>query len=190
MKKVFVVGGSDGLIAGMFIARGFELTSNPFTADLYQFTGGEDVTPEIYGHKNTNSGNSFLRDVEEMGFYALAKRLGIPMVGICRGGQFLNVMCGGTMLQDVVGHTRSHEIITATTKLQATSTHHQMMQLGPRGLLVAWAELYRAEGRPDPEVVFYEHDKCLCFQPHPEYVGHKGLQDYYFDLIKQLLLEV
>lgn len=193
-KKVFVVGGSHGL-EDWFHKNGFDTTCHPFEADLFQFMGGADVTPAIYGEENTHSYNDFARDLHEAGYFALAHRINKPMVGICRGGQFLNVMCGGHMLQHVEGHTRNHKITAAVDdkvfgalmELDATSTHHQMMQPTMYGQLLAWATIvHDGEKEVDPEVVYYAEEQCLCFQPHPEYGTFDGLEKYYFGLINSL----
>src|SRR3546814_17569584 len=102
MSKVFIVGGGAQYKA-MFAKRGWEIVSDVWQADLVQFTGGADVTPALYGEKNTNSGNSPASDIEEAGYFAIARRMHKQMAGICSGGQFLIVMCGGSLIQNVDG---------------------------------------------------------------------------------------
>jgi len=192
MRKVFVVGGSRGLCS-WFNSAGFETTDEPLKADIFQFMGGEDVSPELYGQKNTASYNNFQRDMNEMAYFGLAKRMDIPMIGICRGGQFLNVMCGGEMIQHVDGHavSKGHTLkiiqeFGDDKEIHATSTHHQLMLPDYRKAeLLAYATIV---GDSDPEVVLYEDDRCICFQPHPEYPhSSKELQEYYFSLVNSLL---
>src|SRR3546814_10813812 len=122
MSKVFIVGGGAQYKA-MFAKRGWEIVSDVWQADLVQFTGGADVTPALYGEKNTNSGNSPARDIEEAGYFAIARRMHKPMAGSCRGGQFLNVMCGGSMLQHVEGHAIHGTPKLDKSDIQVTSTH-------------------------------------------------------------------
>src|SRR5690606_10736450 len=101
--------------------------------DLVCFTGGEDVSPRLYmRHPHRLTQFSPNRDLQEIGIYLWAKRNGIPCVGICRGGQFLNVMNGGEMLQHIEEghHTQNHLIVPVSgdaPTIMATSTHHQMM---------------------------------------------------------------
>lgn len=202
--KVFVVGG-DGAIERMFTAYGWEVLrssvmSNLLEADLVQFTGGADVSPFLYGEKNHHTTYSDPhRDLVEAGYFAFAQRLDKPMAGICRGGQFLNVMNGGKMWQNVDGHAirGTHEAIDLGSgrTIQVTSTHHQMME-GYNCELVAKAyestlkESYDSEVysedclTADQEVLYYARSMSLCFQPHPEYVqpGHE-CADYYFELL-------
>lgn len=67
------------------------------------FSGGEDISPSLYGENNLN-GVSIVceeRDFSENVFLkeALARRM--PIFGICRGIQSLNVLFGGTLYQDI-----------------------------------------------------------------------------------------
>jgi putative glutamine amidotransferase len=72
-------------------------------------TGGRDVDPATYGqerHPKTDEPTGG-RDAFEFALLAEALRRGLPVLGICRGAQVLNVTLGGTLhqhLPDVVGH--------------------------------------------------------------------------------------
>ncbi len=66
-------------------------------------TGGDDVVPERYGeapHPTVVHVNP-ARDDFEVGLVAAARERDLPIFGICRGIQVLNVACGGTLVQDV-----------------------------------------------------------------------------------------
>jgi len=64
------------------------------------FTGGADVSPFMYGEKKLSvTCNDEHRDEQEKLFFERYTK--VPKVGICRGGQFLNVMNGGKMWQHV-----------------------------------------------------------------------------------------
>lgn len=189
-NKVFIVGRSPNYVR-MFQRMGWIVTDNMFDAHLVQFTGGEDVTPAIYGQSRHPATHSSLnRDVQEAGVYKICRLRGIPMAGICRGGQFLNVMSGGRMFQDVnnhaIGGTHKATDLETSTVVDVTSTHHQMMVAGKNGEVLCVATLatrreYDDFEGPDTEVVFYRDDKVLCFQPHPEY--NEPTEDYYFRLL-------
>lgn len=192
MSSVFIINGGAAY-RKMFIDNGWECTSDFWKADLVQFTGGADVTPAIYGEKNTNSGNDEARDFREAGYFALARRMNKPMAGICRGGQFLNVMCGGYMIQHVNGHAihGTHPIVkhnefgfVTKDKVNVTSTHHQLMMPGDHAIVLASANIVT---EMDSEVVYYEDEECLCFQPHPEFPGYEECTRYYFQLIHEYL---
>lgn len=201
--KVMIIDGS-AYYRDMFVSMGWELTTNIDQADLVQFTGGEDVSPFLYGHPvHPTTYSDPRRDLVESGYFAWAQRLGTPMAGICRGGQFLNVMNGGAMYQDVDNHGihGTHEcfdLITDKTHL-VTSTHHQMMRPGLAGNVIAAGAkatnviTYDGEkfinigDMPSNEVVYYPTTNSLCFQPHPEFPGADSTRDYYFELLKRYL---
>ena len=67
------------------------------------FTGGHDVSPSVYGEdkKSTCGATCNLRD--KMESYLLEKCISDekPLLGICRGIQFINAYLGGTLYQDL-----------------------------------------------------------------------------------------
>jgi putative glutamine amidotransferase len=71
--------------------------------------GGADIDPSAYGaepHPKTN-GTVPERDRSELALARRALERDLPILGICRGMQLLNVACGGTLAQHVpddVGH--------------------------------------------------------------------------------------
>ena len=77
-------------------------------------TGGRDVDPSIYGHDPhpTTDEPASDRDDWEFALLRAALRKHLPVLGICRGAQVLNVALGGTLIQhlpDVVSHTRHQQ---------------------------------------------------------------------------------
>ncbi|OBC14320.1 gamma-glutamyl-gamma-aminobutyrate hydrolase [Mycobacterium sp. 852013-50091_SCH5140682] len=73
-------------------------------------SGGRDVDPAAYGqprHPLTDEPVGY-RDEWDFALVRAALRRGLPLLGICRGAQVLNVALGGTLhqhLPDVLGHT-------------------------------------------------------------------------------------
>jgi putative glutamine amidotransferase len=73
-------------------------------------TGGKDVDPDRYGappHPTTDEPDR-VRDAWEFALLGAALSRRMPVLGICRGAQVLNVALGGTLVQhlpDVLGHT-------------------------------------------------------------------------------------
>jgi putative glutamine amidotransferase len=67
------------------------------------FTGGIDISPLSYGENPLNSVNiiSIKRDEYELGLFRVAYDRKIPILGICRGNQLINVALGGTLYQDI-----------------------------------------------------------------------------------------
>lgn len=202
MRKVHIVG-RDYSIANMFLKQGWEVVDYiDKNIDLIQFTGGEDVDPSYYGQtKHPRTYSNPKRDAYEANIFNEWKGE-VPMAGICRGGQFLNVMNGGSMWQHVDNHALSkthdaHCLITDTI-YQVTSTHHQMMIPAVHAKLLLTASLSTrredadsvVEGvGTDTEAVYYGDTQCLCFQPHPEYVSiNHECQILYFEYINRFLL--
>jgi len=75
------------------------------TMDGLLLSGGADVDPARYGQPNRGS-----RDVEpdrdelEAEAWAAAGARSVPVIGVCRGFQAINIFSGGGLLQDVAGH--------------------------------------------------------------------------------------
>ena len=81
-------------------------------------TGGKDVNPAAYGHQPhpATEEPAYERDAWEFALLGAALRRGVPVLGICRGPQVINVALGGTLhqhLPDVVGHS-GHRVADAT----------------------------------------------------------------------------
>lgn len=179
MKKVFVVGGCNSTTM-MFIEAGWANVSDPVVADFLCFTGGADVSPELYGE--TNEGLSFTspkRDEAELALFKAYPEL--PKIGICRGGQFLNVMSGGKMIQDLPKQHSGYRNIRIAGNKTVTlhEDHHQGMLLAPGSQIIG---VDQDDG--NIEILYYPHTKSLCFQAHPEW-GHDPTREYFFQLIKE-----
>lgn len=74
--------------------------------DGFLLTGGHDVSPALYGeHPLPVCGDtSPQRDRMELGLLHRAMALDKPVLGICRGIQFVNAALGGTLWQDLPSH--------------------------------------------------------------------------------------
>jgi len=66
-------------------------------------SGGEDISPELYNETNEGlSRNVFKeRDTFEFAVVNEAIKRKIPVLGICRGMQILNIFSGGSLYQDI-----------------------------------------------------------------------------------------
>jgi len=141
-KQVYIAGGFDPYIAAIFRDKDWRGCKELEHADLVVFTGGEDINPEMY-HEEPLKGIYFntARDEMEKSIFRQARNYGIPMVGICRGAQILNVLCGGRLWQHVDNHGNSHYIKdTITDEITiVTSTHHQQMRPAQTAVVVAKA---------------------------------------------------
>ncbi|MBV9002426.1 MAG: gamma-glutamyl-gamma-aminobutyrate hydrolase family protein [Solirubrobacterales bacterium] len=139
--------------------------------------GGPDLQPSTYGQEpHPELGPTEPRvDAAELALVRAADRRGLPILGICRGMQLLNVARGGTLhqhLPDVVGSAlqhrqpehgsvTTHRIETAPqSRLRATlggpalevnSFHHQgVCTLGENLTATAWAADGTIEAVEDP----------------------------------------
>jgi putative glutamine amidotransferase len=131
-------------------------------ADGLVFTGGGDIEPSRYGEHRWHPdvyGVSKKRDDQEFRMAALARKRGIPMFGICRGLQLLNVAHGGTLHQDIDQYDATHlhhyggqhDIFLRegtgvqkhlnTLQVKGTSLHHQAIDRMGEGLLPAGASI-------------------------------------------------
>lgn len=64
--------------------------------------GGGDITPAFYGEQNHGSRNINTElDILQLQAFDLALRRGLPVLGICKGLQVINVGLGGTLIQDL-----------------------------------------------------------------------------------------
>lgn len=197
LKKVFVVGGDHAVVA-MFKDWHHKIVYEPNKADLIVFTGGADVSPMLYGEENT--GDSYTdepRDLREIGIYR--QFLGTPMAGICRGGQFLNVMAGGRMLQHIEGHGMAvHPAWDNDGRVHMVHGDHHQGIIRKQGksysLLAAnYAPNVHETVMCSPvgltEACIYPAEKSLCFQPHPEW-GHQPTEELFFNYLYTHLGEI
>lgn len=149
--------------------------------------GGQDIEPTHYGanrHPSTEA-SQLERDEAELALVEAALERDLPILGICRGSQVLNVACGGSLIQhlpdtaagsrhrEVVGVFSDHpvEIAPGTTLERilgplapVKSHHHQATDRVGAGLVpVAWADDGTIEALEAPGRTF-----ALGVQWHPE----------------------
>jgi putative glutamine amidotransferase len=67
------------------------------------FSGGGDLSPLLYGESMSPNVSAFSseRDEWEIGLFLAAYARGMPILGICRGHQLVNVALGGSLVQDI-----------------------------------------------------------------------------------------
>lgn len=73
------------------------------TLDGLLFSGGGDIAPHRFGEAPVASVNrvSENRDSSEFSLFRAARERRLPVLGICRGCQLVNVAMGGTLWQDI-----------------------------------------------------------------------------------------
>ncbi len=151
---------------------------SPEGCDALLLPGGADIDPTMYGQQVCGSeGIDTQRDSKEKEAVELFLRLGKPIMGICRGCQFLNVYFGGTLHQHVPQHPREdgkdalHYTSTTDPELISiygkrfivNSAHHQTLdELGKGISAVQWAD--------DGVIEAIRHETLPVFavQWHPE----------------------
>jgi putative glutamine amidotransferase len=136
-------------------------------ADGLLLTGGEDIDPAWYGAEPSPllSPPSRERDLFELALFGVARQRELPILGICRGIQLINVALGGSLYQDLpsersgsVEHrpegardVRSHRVrlqpnsraakALGSLSVKVNSSHHQAIKDLARGLLATgWTD--------------------------------------------------
>ena len=153
------------------------------SVDAVVFSGGPDIDPSYYGETfwNETVQVDTLRDVSDLLLMKAALASGKPILGICRGEQLLNVVLGGSLIQDiptqvdtVVKHSGGalHRIgvekgsvlykLFGEDSLTVNSSHHQAVNRVAPGVRVT-------AHAPDGIVEAYEYgDRLIAVQFHPE----------------------
>ena len=106
------------------------------TCNGFLFTGGQDVAPELYGTKDTTGTivSSAERDKLETLLLTKALQADKPILGICRGLQFINAFLGGTLWQDLPSQHPS-DIVHRQGKPYDVPTHKVLLSGDLRTLL-------------------------------------------------------
>jgi putative glutamine amidotransferase len=122
--------------------------------------GGRDIDPLAYGAKpaEATQDSSPERDRFELGLATAALDRDMPLLGVCRGMQLMNVACGGTLVQDLPAelsgrhrHTpgafADHEVVlergslaahaAGAERLSVRSHHHQGLDELGSGLVAS-----------------------------------------------------
>jgi putative glutamine amidotransferase len=162
-------------------------------------TGGVDIHPKFYGqepHPSLDPSDIGLDHVETT-MLPWAIEDDLPILGICRGEQVLNVVMGGTLIQDIytqyqttIDHRESykrrirdflaHDIViedgtrlrelAGAARVGVNTSHHQSIDKVAPGLVAtAWA--------PDGIIEAIEsrdHTFLLAVQCHPEELWRKN----------------
>jgi putative glutamine amidotransferase len=161
------------------------------------FAGGEDVDPAFYGEekKYASVDINYDRDQFEMRLLEHALHRRLPILGICRGAQMINVGFGGTLYQDLAqdaapefehrqtaaGKARSDTTHTVTVtepgsllagavagSCRVNSIHHQAIKRLGRGLKVT---AHSEDGLVEAVEAADDYPFLLAVQWHPEEIS-------------------
>lgn len=211
MTKILVVDG--GPMYGRAVENLGELIYDPSKLvtesskiKLVLFTGGEDITPSLYGETSPLKmcWNCEERDKYEARIIETARSLGIRCIGICRGVQFINVMAGGRMYHDVTSHAGpNHEMTTPLGQtIKINSYHHQMVIPPETAELIGWSSENRShhyygdrdekvEGpEKEPEAILYPNLESAGAQYHPEMMPPDTAGWKWFNNLARDLIEI
>lgn len=168
--------------------------------------GGADIEPALYGRKREEKCGkpNEIRDKNEVEIFKAFVKTGKPIFGICRGFQLLNVICGGTLHQDIADikkcshsdflkrakavhkitikeNTKLSEIIKKT-EIGVNSLHHQAIEnVGENLTVSAVSEDGFVEG-----LELNNHPFCVAVQWHPEHMSKTDLlqQNLFNEFVK------
>jgi putative glutamine amidotransferase len=98
---------------------------------------GMDVDPAFYTTDPPlpQTRSVWQRDVVELGLLRAAMSSALPVLGVCRGAQLINVCRGGTLHQDLaeVGHTEEHlpsDVIFGAQRVRLSEGSHLAAMFG------------------------------------------------------------
>ena len=161
-------------------------------------SGGADIDPARYGHEPCAElfTPEPARDAFEMALLDGAARAAMPVLGICRGIQVLNVHGGGTLHQHVAPHACFHQPPNSVAhrvdliegslaaslygpSVQVNSLHHQTIN--------EIADGYEVTGRSEDgaiEVIEARRQPWLGVQWHPEMLDSRDGDPVFDWLVK------
>lgn len=174
-----------------------EIVNSIQEAEVVVFGDGEDVTPSFYKEKKLKSTkNNYQKDLKERALY---KQI-LPnqfVIGIGRGAQFLAVLNGAKLHQNIYNHLNTtHKIIWDNgLVLQLYSNHHQAIDYNsiPKyGYVLAYIDELNGDDKKPmriPEIVFFNQKDCpktFCIQGRPDIAPETAASKYINTTIHKL----
>lgn len=206
MKKIYVCNGPSYASAveglGEIFLSQKAFLDDPASFSLVLFTGGADVSPGLYGDASPDGYcyTNERRDFEEEKVFNVARDRDIPMAGICRGVQFLNVMAGGKMMHHLDGHTGPNHQMSISALLEpitVNTLHHQMILPAEDAHIVGWSTERQSQvyfgandqiveyTGPEVEAAIFPKVCSVGVQYHPEMMSKqsKGYA-FFYNMVK------
>lgn len=157
------------------------------SCDALLLPGGGDITPAFFGERNNGSRNIDTElDILQFQAFAYAYDHSLPILGICKGMQIINVALGGTLIQDsptaafhrYQNADQYHATLIAEhsclfslygSEITVNSAHHQAVNKIGAGLTpIQWCPIDNCI-----EALVHETQPVLGVQWHPERIQPK-----------------
>ncbi|MDP6298829.1 MAG: gamma-glutamyl-gamma-aminobutyrate hydrolase family protein [Acidimicrobiales bacterium] len=202
---LFWVDYAEGILAAggmpVFLPLGLDPEMIVERLDGILMSGGADISPALYGAEPQPELGAVepVRDQFELDLLKAATERELPVAGICRGLQILNVYAGGNLFQDIPPHavrdkpptTRVHEVTIEKGSVledlygsttQVNSLHHQSIDRVGKGFVVT----ARSE---DTGVEGIEHEDLpiIAVQWHPEMLDTRDNDPLFKWLVDQAM---
>ncbi|NDV77378.1 gamma-glutamyl-gamma-aminobutyrate hydrolase family protein [Dysgonomonas sp. 511] len=159
-------------------------------------TGGDDIAPSYYNEKEIPKVNEIdsIRDIYDFVLLKLAADRNIPILGICRGMQLINVAYGGSLYQDIPLQAKSdiehkqkqprdivtHDVsidagsklasILGVTNVHTNSYHHQ----GVKKVAPGFRATAKASDGMVEAIEAYPNRNIIAVEWHPEVQAAAG----------------
>ncbi|WP_187647958.1 gamma-glutamyl-gamma-aminobutyrate hydrolase family protein [Nitrosophilus labii] len=159
---------------------------NPKNFQGLILSGGVDIDPSIYGKKRYIKNGDKKRDLLELSLIEEAVKKEIPILGICRGMQLINVFFGGTLHYDIneldLNHPHSKTPLPLKTviidsdshlykilkrkKIKVNALHHQAIDILGKDLQIAAYD----KNSITQAIEHIKNRYILGVQWHPEFI--------------------
>lgn len=122
-------------------------------------SGGGDIYSPLFGEElhPTVTDYNLDRDKYDLALVHLATERQIPVLGICRGHQVINVAFGGTLIQDIPSQIPCSEIVHSQTEARDVATHS--VRINPE------SKLYQIIKQNDLPVNSFHHQAIKTVAP-------------------------
>lgn len=156
--------------------------------DGFLITGGYDIDPVFFNEENKGESKNCdpHLDALDREVISYAKEHKLPLLGICRGHQAINVFLGGSLFQDIgnshsgVTHLVSsypNDVLPFSNEFETNSYHHQAIKDLASDLKV----IAKAKNDGVIEAVIHEELPIIGIQWHPEMCQDKESSKLIFD---------
>ncbi|HEY4874938.1 MAG TPA: aldehyde dehydrogenase family protein, partial [Puia sp.] len=183
------------------------------TCDAFVLTGGIDIHPSLY-HEDLNGTEKteIARDLFEKKIFEYSQIHNLPLLGICRGMQLVNVLQGGKLIQDLENSNATHRknetdkrhevkvendsllgevVVNSSGKIN--SAHHQAVDKNFLGKNLKVSAYSNSDDKTVEAIEFKDKSGkafMLCVQWHPERMLDKEENTFSKNIKKIFLAEI